>query len=423
MSVGADWLLAQGEDAKLLYVGATAFFSDDPTHIGVAVSGGSDSMAMLHVLARVASQTGWSVSAVTVDHGLRPEAAAEARFVSETCATLGVTHDILRWERTQTSGNLQDQAARARYRLIAGWAKDKAITHVTIGHTADDQAETFIMRLARRSGIDGLSGMRHVWTECGMRFRRPFLLWERADLRAYLMRNGLRWIEDPSNANDRFERVKTRKVLVHLAKLGITTDVLTDVTLHLSQAQDALDAFTRDVARQIVGQVLGDVTIDWRKFQTTPPELQRRLLIAALQWVSGAIYPPRSTAMQALEMAITSQKGRTLSGCWMTCVDGTVRISREHKAVRDVKGRTDQLWDRRWLLNGPHAPGLEVGALGAAGLKLCPDWRATGMPRTSLAASPAVWQGETLIAAPLAGFNDAWTARIVTDFHASLLSH
>ena len=407
----------------LLHIGAGAFFSEHPAHIGVAVSGGSDSMALLHVLVRVAPLAGWVVSAVTVDHGLRPEAAAEARFVSETCAALGVSHDILRWERTQTSGNLQDQAARARYRLIAGWAQGKSITHVAVGHTADDQAETFVMRLARRSGIDGLSGMRHHWTESGMRFVRPFLLWERAGLQAYLLRNGLRWIEDPSNANDRFERVKARKALVHLAQLGITTDVLTDVTLHLSQAHNALDEYTRDAARQIIVQDQGDVTFDRRRFQAAAPEVRRRLLISSLRWVSGAIYPPRSTAIRALEIAITGQQGRTLAGCRVTCVGGSVRITREHRAVREVKGPTDQLWDRRWLLDGLGAPGQEVRVLGAAGLRSCPDWRATGLPRVSLLSSPAVWQGETLIAAPLAGFNDAWQARIVADFHASLLSH
>jgi tRNA(Ile)-lysidine synthase len=235
----------------------------------------------------------------------------------------------------------------------------------------------------------------------------------------FTTRSGLGWIEDPSNDSDRFERVKTRKALVHLAGLGVTTDVLTDVTLYLSQAHQALDIYTRDVARQILTQIHGDVILDWRGFQTTPQEVRRRLLIAALQWVSGAGYPPRSVAVQHLETAITGRNGKTLSGCQITCSDTAVRIFREFKAVKGLKGPTNAIWDKRWSLIGPHAPGLEIRALGESGLRLCAAWRTTGLPRTSLLSSPAVWRGETLIAAPLAGFNDAWQARIVADFHAT----
>jgi len=100
-----------------------------------------------------------------------------------------------------------------------------------------------------------------------------------------------------------------------------------------------------------------------------------------------------------------------------------LRITREHQALRDMTGATDRPWDGRWQLDGPHDPALHVAALGEAGLRLCPDWRETGLPRAALLASPAVWEGERLIAAPLAGVNPDWSARIVADFHATLLSH
>lgn len=423
MSVDEAWLAAQGEDAALLYWASVAFPLENPRRVGVAVSGGSDSMAMLHLMARVAPQMGWVVHAVTVDHGLRPEAAAEAQFVADACAGLGVSHETLSWHRTASSGNLQDQAARARYGLIAGWARERGLTHIVVGHTANDQAETFVMGLTRRSGIDGLAGMRREWVEGDITFVRPFLLQERAYLRAYLERAGLAWIDDPSNDNDRFARVKIRKSLVHLARLGITTDVLADITLHLSQVQQALDGYCAGVARRILTCADGDISLDWKGFRTAEPEVRRRLLIAALRWVSSATYPPRSSAIAALEMAIWDRKDKTLSGCRIICSDAAIRIIREYKAVRDLAGAAEKPWDIRWQLHGPYVPGQEVRALGAEGLKLCPDWRATGIPRTSLLSSPAVWQGDTLIAAPLAGFNDAWQARIVADFHSCLVSH
>ena len=423
MSVDPEWLLSQGEDAALLHFASGAFFSEKPKRIGIAVSGGSDSMAMLHLIARIAPQAGWTVHAVTVDHGLRPESASEAQFVHSACAAHGIEHVTLDWHRTQTNGNLQDQAARARYKLMTEWAVANVISHITVGHTADDQAETFIMRLARRSGLDGLAGMRRQWQQDGVCFVRPFLLHERQELRAYLSRNRIEWIDDPSNENDRFDRVKTRKTLVQLKDLGITTGVLTDVTLYLSQAHHALNEYSAEIARRILTCRHGDVIFDWLEFRRTQPEVRRRLLIAALRWVSSAEYPPRSLSVAELEMAIWDRKNRTLSGCKIVCSEKTVSIFREPAAVRNVAGPTVQLWDRRWLLEGPHDPSLEIRALGATGLLSCPDWRATGIPRISLLSSPAVWQGETLIAAPLAGFNEAWQARIVADFHSSLLSH
>ena len=387
------------------------------------MSGGSDSMAMLHLMARIAPQAGWTVHAITVDHGLRSESASEAQIVQNVCAALGIEHVTLDWHRTQTSGNLQDQAARARYKLMADWAVANVISHITVGHTADDQAETFIMRLARRSGLDGLAGMRHQWKQNGVSFVRPFLLHSRTELRAYLSRNRIGWIDDPSNENDRYDRVKTRKTLVQLKALGISADVLTDVTLYLSQAHHALNEYTAEIARRILTCRNGDVIFDWIEFRRTQPEVRRRLLIAALRWVSGAEYPPRSMSVAELEMAILDRKNRTLSGCKIACSEKTVTISREPAAVRSATGPTIQVWDRRWHLDGPHDPSLEVRALGETGLLSCPGWRATGVPRASLLASPAVWRDDQLIAAPVAGFNAAWTARIVADFHSCLVSH
>ena len=165
-------------------------------------------MATLHLLASVADEKGWALSAVTVDHGLRAESAAEAEFVAAACAKIGVSHETLKWNRSQSTGNLQDQARRGRYGLIARWAQGRRITHIALGHTADDQAETFLMNLARGSGIDGLAGMRHRWSDDGITWTRPFLLQDRADLRAWLSRRGIAWVDDPSNEDTAYQRVK-----------------------------------------------------------------------------------------------------------------------------------------------------------------------------------------------------------------------
>jgi tRNA(Ile)-lysidine synthase len=421
--VNLDWLKEQGADAHLLFFAATSFALEQPKWVGVAVSGGSDSMAVLHLTVRAGAHCGWQVRAVTVDHRLRPEAAEEAAFVGRVCAGLGVPHDVLVWDHGTVAGNLQDQARRARYRLIGDWARASGIGHVMLGHTADDQAETFLMGLAREAGLDGLSGMRWNWSEGDVTYHRRFLLQERAELRAYLTRNGLTWLDDPSNENDHFTRVKARRALKALKPLGITAEKLGRVVSHLSNAQGAIKRSTADAAKEIIRTEAGAVTLDRLAWRRLPQEIGRRVLVAALQWVSGAEYPPRSRAQLRAMQAIEERRDTTLSGCRLRVSDTEIRILREPKAVAGLATATDQLWDGRWRMDGPDAQGQEVRALGADGLRACKDWRATGLSRDVLVVSPAVWQGATLIAAPLAGFPNGWTATLAAGFGLFAVSH
>lgn len=410
-------------DAFLLHFASGAFFPAEPDLIGVAVSGGSDSMAMLHLLVRHAADTGQQIHAVTVDHRLRPEAADEAKFVAGICAGLGVSHDTLVWKHGVITGNLQDQARRARYGLIAGWAKSRGIDHVAIGHTADDQAETFLMGLARSAGIDGLSGMRRRWSADGVDWSRPFLLQSRADLRGYLLRHGVPWVDDPSNTDDHYTRVRARKVMKALKPLGITVDRLSDVIHNLGEARDTVVRASFDALNRISRAEAGMVLLDRRAFLGLPNEIGRRVMVAALAWVSGAPHPPRESALFNLLMTVSQCRDATLSGCRIRMDEAEIRITREPRAVAGQHARTDATWDGRWRLDGPHDPALEVRALGAEGLRTCKDWRVTGILRDALLVSPAVWRGNALIAAPLAGMPAGWSAKITPDWPAFILSH
>ena len=391
-----------------------------PARIGVAVSGGSDSLALLHA----AQAWGVDVEAVTVDHGLRPEAAEEAAHVGEICRGLGVAHTVLRWEGWDGKGNLQDHARQNRYALIAGWARERALPSVALGHTMDDQAETVLMRLAREAGVEGLASMRLVFEREGARFDRPFLFDRRADLRAYLTARGVRWIEDPSNEDEGYGRVRARKALDLLAPLGIGTEKLFRVALHLRDASDALGQTASDFARAKVKSAGGDLIFDRTALRRQPAEIARRLVAHALMFVASADYPPRREPLETVMEHLRTTGTVTLHGCLVTVSDMTLRVAREHAAVAGVRGATDRPWDRRWRLAGPHGPGLEVRALGPA-VKDCPDWRTTGLPRATLLASPAVWRGEALVAAPVAGLGNGWTAEApgAADFAASLISH
>lgn len=420
MSVNTDWLQAQGEDAPLLFWALTAhgWSGTPPARMSVAVSGGSDSLAMLHLMARAAPHAGWSLRAVTVDHRLRPEAAEEAALVGRVCAGLGVPHEVLVWEHGEVQGNLMQEASVARYGLMAEWAKAKGIDLVCLAHTADDQAETFLMGLARASGLDGLAGMRQEFKVEGIAFRRPFLLQTRAELRAYLSRHALNWIDDPSNENDRFTRVKARRALKALKPLGITVDRLSTVIGNLSMAQGAVLQALAKAAEEIVIETAGSLRFERRPYLVCGQELQRRLLVAMVLWVNGERHAPRESKVFALGKALEQKKDATLGGVRFRWLGDTCTVSRE---VRACGGPVpvEQIWDGRWRVAGVEG---EVRALGAAGLRQCTDWRAADLPRHVLEVTPGVWLGDALIAAPFAKFGAA-TATCAPSFHEFLLSH
>ena len=392
--------------ALIDHIGRAFGGTERPDRIGVAVSGGSDSLALLHLLVDWGQAT---LAVATVDHGLRDGSADEVRAVAETCERLNVPHTSLSWTDWDGHGNLQDEARQGRYRLLADWARAEAVDTVALGHTMDDQAETFLMRLSRSSGIDGLQGMAGRIVRHNQRFDRPLLGLRRGDLREYLSQQGVSWIDDPSNTDDRFERVKARRALSVLEDIGVTPEAVTQSMAHLDKAALALRVHACEIAQNIAKDVEGDLVFDRTALRALTPELRHRILTNALGFVASERYPPRSSAVAEVEKAIADGKNHTLHGCLTLVSDMTVRITREFNAVSHLTGATDELWDSRWLLDGPHTPGLVVRALGDAVKDT--QWRETGLPRQSLLSSPAVWQGETLVAAPLAGLSNGWTAQ------------
>lgn len=423
-ATGTDpWPLDQGEDADLLLDVAYIFAPVPDRHIGVAVSGGGDSVALLHLMVRAGRHWGVPVSAVTVDHRLRAASAGEAAGVAALCATLDVPHRTLVWNHGEITGNLMDAARRARVALICDWARDAGVTHVAIGHTADDQAETFLMALSRAAGLDGLAGMRRVWRHKGLRWGRPLLDRSRTTLRDYLRRHDLSWIEDPTNEDRRFERTKARLAIAALAPLGIDASRISRSASHLSDGQEAIRWAVGQASVLYASEQAGALRIDRTVFGKLPLEVRRRVISAAVAWLCGGPMPVRSAEQVNLIRAAQDGRDATLRGCRQLCRGDHMWQLREPRAVATLSTPTDAPWDNRWHLSGPHAPDLAIRALGAEGLRACKDWRDTGLPREVLIVTPAVWRGDTLIAAPLAGWPQGWTAKVSPSFHATILAH
>jgi tRNA(Ile)-lysidine synthase len=245
--------------------------------VGIAVSGGPDSLALLLLAAQ--SRPG-AVEAATVDHALRPESRAEAEFVAEVCARLGVPHRILTvsWGAKPESA-LQERARLMRYRLLGEWALERGLSALVTAHHLDDQAETLLMRLARGAGVRGLAGMRRVarTPETEVALIRPLLGWRHSDLEAICAAAGLDPVQDPSNHHERFERVRTRRALAQADWLD--PKALAASAGHLAEAERALD-WAADVEWRR-GVTVNGGEIVYRPADV-PPEIRRRIVRRAI---------------------------------------------------------------------------------------------------------------------------------------------
>jgi tRNA(Ile)-lysidine synthase len=271
--------------------------------IGIAVSGGPDSLALL--LLAAAARPG-RIAAVTVDHGLRAEAADEARFVGEICASLSVPHEALRIIVTDDPAGLQAAARDARYAAMAEWAFGSGIPDLATAHHLDDQAETVLMRLERGAGIAGLGGIRASRElASGVRLVRPLLGWRRSELVQIVRTAGLAAINDPSNRDPRFDRAAVR---ARLAQGWPDPVRLAAVAGHMVQAEEALTFATDRLASERFDEVAGTLAAN-----DLPRELRRRLLVKALIRLANGIVLRGDEVDRLLDRLSTGQVS-TLGG-------------------------------------------------------------------------------------------------------------
>jgi len=305
--------------------------------VAVAVSGGGDSMALALLAHEWARATGRNLRAVTVDHCLRSDSGDEARRVGAWLAARGLAHDILVWDGEKPRAAIQATARDARYRLIGAWACRLGIRHVLTAHQLEDQAETFLMRMARGSGIVGLAGMRSVVERDGVRLCRPLLGVPRARLRATLRAAEQDWIEDPSNESDKFARTSYRRLVTALADRGAGAERIAA----LAGAFARLDALMDAAARRFLGEGAVRtgpiVTLSRAAYMTLPEPVAARVLRDVLAEVGGRSQAPRgdrlTRALERLRAPGTEERAEkeafTLGGCRIAADRRQIRVSPE----------------------------------------------------------------------------------------------
>jgi len=386
--------------------------------LAVAVSGGSDSLALTLLAADWARGQGGAALALTVDHRLRPESRAEAEQTGRWLAARGIEHHILSWQEAESGPGLQAAAREARYRLLTGWCREHHVLHLLLGHQRDDQAETLMLRLARGSGVDGLAAMAPCASHIDVQLLRPLLDFARDDLRDYLRGHGQDWAEDPSNQAERFDRVRWRNFLT---EERIPAERLALTARQLGRARQALEAECAALAADcVIIRGSGHAELDPAPLAAAHDEVALRLLAALARTIGGGGFPPRLDGLERMLDALRAGLSgrRTFAGCvFAPRRDGSLLIYREAaKMAPPVKleaGR-EVVWDNRFSIRlagqGDAAWGAVWGALGAG---MAGDFREAAeklaLPRAVLPTLPALMDKRGILAVPPLGWVSAET--------------
>ena len=326
--------------------------------IVLAVSGGADSIALMWLVARWrrALARGPSLIAVTVDHGLRAEAAAEAREGKRLARSLDLPHRTLRWTGAKPRTGLPAAARAARYRLLAQAARASGASHILTAHTREDQAETLLMRMLRGSGIAGLAAMARQTEREGVLLARPFLDVSKSQLIATLKKAKIGFADDPTNHDTNFTRPRLRALMPVLAAEGGDPRNLARLASRLARANAAVEVLVDGAERYLAfrdrqalhsgfhaktfdAKTFDAKTFDAKAFAAMPEEIRLRLLLRAIDR-AGHEGPAELGKVEALLSALDrvgannadNNAGRrprlkqTLAGALVSLADGRIRV-------------------------------------------------------------------------------------------------
>ena len=323
----------------------------------IAVSGGSDSLA-LSILAKLYSlEQSSDFATLIVDHGLRKESANEAKKTFKNLKKNNIKAEILTYRGTKFTSNIQKKARDLRYELFQKYCKKNKIRFLILAHHQDDLIENFYIRLIRGSGIKGLTSLQNV-SELNKDFYllRPLLHFKKEELLNLTKKIFSTWIEDPSNLNEKFLRVRIRKMQSRLQKEGFDPKRVLKTIENLNTAKNSLDFYILKSEKKYLNFFKeGYATLKSTIFKNEAPEVIFRVIIKAIHFVSGEYYPPRSDSLKILIKNFSSKKFKssTLGGCLIEKNSNMISFFREDRNLTSEtldKIRQTKNWDDRFLV-------------------------------------------------------------------------
>lgn len=339
-------------------------------NIGIAVSGGSDSLALAYLANKYHKKYNYNIIAFTLDHKLRIESSEETKYVKNIMKELKIEHHSLIWSDKKPKTKIQETARIARYNLLSKACSKYNCKYIFLGHHANDQVETFIIRLGAKSGLEGLSCMRQfsrILTNSGaLELVRPLLYYTKDNLIEICKTNKLKWLEDPSNSDLKYLRSKTRKLLVN-------NDMFNDFNraiLLFNKLRYNIDALIyKYICNDLEFSQSGICRLNLKKLYMLPEIFQLRLLSYLIKIIGGKKYPRRKKVLYNLLTNIKNENNKifTIGGSYIKVSRDNITLSRQSdKSITCSKiDNTNTLWDRRFLvLNKTKRKNLTIGPLG-----------------------------------------------------------
>ena len=339
------------------------FFSDNKIKfenekIGIAFSGGSDSLALLYLLYKFSKKNNFEIISMIVDHGLRRDSKLESVQAKKISEDIGVQAKIYRWNGIKPGTALMKKARDIRYELLLNGCKNLGVKKLCLAHNFDDQLETYCMRKKRSIYNYGLSCMENVSLRNNILLLRPFLKIQKQILEDTCKANNLKWINDPSNTNPIFERVRMRN---KLKNIDLKKKKEMELNINYFQKKKELDNMFKDFLKdRFFFQAYGVFRLNKSKLVSLKKSIQIEIIRRILKFCSGKVFCPSYKSSQVLINTILDDKVKnyTLHSCIINLVKNEIIICREHKKthlnmthVVIVKPNEEKLWDYRFVIN------------------------------------------------------------------------
>ncbi len=298
--------------------------------IAVAVSGGSDSLALTLLLNKWAILNNVDLTAITIDHRLRTESEQEAKIVHNFCELQNINHVILTYDGKIPNSNIENVARNYRYKMIFKYMGDNNIETLFVGHNKDEEVETFLLNLTRGSGVYGLSGISEISKRENITIIRPMLIFTKDEIKKFLTENNIKWIEDPSNNDEKYKRVKIRKLKSVFEDLELTTDRIKNTIENMKLTREMYEFYINDCIKKSVKNIDDSVSILAEKILEFPQAIVLKVLGRVIQNLTDGIYPPRFKNIFLLCEKIATRKDfkATLSHLVITSKNGVISFTK-----------------------------------------------------------------------------------------------
>lgn len=334
-------------------------FQITDTTFAIGVSGGADSLALALMFKQEFPH--YRIIALTVDHKLRPTSGDEALYAARIMQKYHIEHHILNWEGEKPQAGIEEQARTARYNLLCNWCRENNVANLVIAHHLFDQAETFLMRLQRGSGLYGLAAMSEISEKDGIRILRPLLNVHPDKLKDFLNKQNIKWVEDESNQCEDFLRVRMRKFLPLLDDtVGISAMRLSEAAADLRKVKN----FMKNTVDMIISEKVHQwgncgFSFDYTEFLNWHQELRYYVTGKLLTTLGGKDYTPEADSLNLLltQLAQKDFSGATLGDCHIVKEDLKIWIIKEHRG--EMRFYNKEEWDI-YTKQNPTVRGIKI---------------------------------------------------------------